>query len=150
MAENRPSGRRRFLTLGAAAFAGLAGCAGSESGGSGGEDSSDSGTDDGGSTAGSGSDSPGSGSGTGEERVSVGVLLPFTGEYDWVGGNVLPVVEMLAAEINESGGVDGHRIDVVQADTEATVDASVSAAQKLVNVDAVDFVVGRRASPSRV
>jgi neutral amino acid transport system substrate-binding protein len=31
---------------------------------------------------------------------------------------------------------------VVQADTEATVDASVSAAQKLVNVDGVDFVVG--------
>jgi neutral amino acid transport system substrate-binding protein len=148
VAGNRLSGRRRVLALGAAAFAGLAGCAGSGSGGddsdSGGEGDSGTDTDSGASTAGSGSGSgsgsaSGSGSGGG---VSIGVLLPFTGEYDWVGGNVLPVVEMLAEAINDGSGIGGAPVRVVQADTEATVDASVSAAQKLVNVDEVDLIVG--------
>jgi neutral amino acid transport system substrate-binding protein len=131
-----------------AASAGLAGCSGGggDTGSGGDEDQSgsDSGSrgesDSGGSTTGSGSGS-GSGSST-DDGVSIGVLLPFTGEYDWVGGNVLPVVEMLAQEINADGGVAGNEIQVVQADTEATVDASVSATQKLVNVENVDLIIG--------
>jgi neutral amino acid transport system substrate-binding protein len=155
MAGKHVTGRRRFLGVaGGAALAGLAGCTGS----GGGSD----GTDAGGSTASSGSNanadanSGGSGgdgatgddgggdggSGSGDRGVSLGVLLPFTGEYDWVGGNVLPVVEMLAEAINDGSGIGGAPVRVVQADTEATVDASVSAAQKLVNVDEVDLIVG--------
>jgi neutral amino acid transport system substrate-binding protein len=148
MAGNRRGGRRRFLGLaGATAIAGLAGCAGGGGGGEGEGESTDASTDTdaGGETDTSGdtqtdSDS-GSGSGSGGS-VSVGVLLPFTGEYDWVGGNVLPVVEMLAEQINADGGIGGNQIDVISGDTEATVDASVSAAQKLINVDSVDLIVG--------
>jgi neutral amino acid transport system substrate-binding protein len=52
------------------------------------------------------------------------------------------VVELVADRVNEAGGVDGRQVSVVQGDTEATVDAGVSAAQALINVEGVDAVVG--------
>ena len=143
MAGNRISGRRRFLgTVGAAAVTGLAGCAGGGGSGDTSGGSSGDGTVEGDTSDGSTSPTTDTGAGSGSADASIGVLLPFTGEYDWVGGNVLPVVEMLVDALNSSGGIDGTQVRVVQADTEATVDASVSAAQKLINVDSVDLIVG--------
>lgn len=74
--------------------------------------------------------------------IEIGLLLPFTGEYDWVGANVQPVAQMIADEVNESGGIGGRDIELVQGDTEGTVDAGFTAAQKLVNVDGVVGLIG--------
>ena len=74
--------------------------------------------------------------------IKVGVLLPFTGQYDWVGANVQPVAQMIADEVNHSGGIGGRDIVLVQGDTEGTVDAGFTAAQKLVNVDEVMALLG--------
>lgn len=77
---------------------------------------------------------------TGE--LPVGLLLPFTGQYDWVGSNVLPVVQMVADEVNASGGINGAEITLVQGDTEGVVEAGTTAAQKLVNIDGVLALIG--------
>lgn len=74
--------------------------------------------------------------------IKVGLLLPFTGQYDWVGANVQPVAQMIADEVNQSGGIGGRDITLTQGDTEGTVDAGFTAAQKLVNVDNVAALVG--------
>jgi len=74
--------------------------------------------------------------------IKVGLLLPFTGQYDWVGANVQPVAQMIADEVNQSGGIGGRDIVLSQGDTEGTVDAGFTAAQKLVNVDNVVALVG--------
>lgn len=74
--------------------------------------------------------------------LPVGVLLPFSGQYAWVGGNVLPVAQMVADEVNDSGGIGGSKVVLVQGDTEGTVDAGTTAAQKLVNVDRVLAFIG--------
>ena len=76
------------------------------------------------------------------EKLPVGVLLPFSGQYAWVGGNVLPVAQMVADEVNESGGICGAKIVLIQGDTEGTVDAGTAAAQKLANVDGVLAFIG--------
>ncbi len=76
------------------------------------------------------------------EPIRVGLLLPFTGQYAWVGENVQPVARMVAKGVNESGGIGGREITFVQGDTEGVVDAGTTAAQKLVNVDAVTAIVG--------
>lgn len=76
------------------------------------------------------------------QDLRVGLLLPFTGEYDWVGANVQPVAQMVADEVNASGGIDGREISFAQGDTEGTVDAGFTAAQKLINVDDVLALVG--------
>lgn len=74
--------------------------------------------------------------------IKVGVLLPFTGQYDWVGANVQPVAQMIVDEVNKSGGIGGRQIVLTQADTEGTVDAGFTAAQKLVNVEGVVSILG--------
>jgi neutral amino acid transport system substrate-binding protein len=89
-----------------------------------------------------GDDGGDGGGASAEGEIIVGVLLPFTGEYDWVGSNVMVVAEMLAEEMNANGGVDGRDVRLVQGDTEASVDASVTAARKLINVDGVSAIVG--------
>jgi len=113
---------------------------GSNTTGQDGDNGSDSATTDdgsmGGNTTGQGDGSGGSGTPT------IGVLLPFSGDYAWVGANVLPVTEMLVEEINNQGGIGGQQVSVVQADTEASPDASLSAAQRLVNVENVDGIIG--------
>jgi ABC-type branched-subunit amino acid transport system substrate-binding protein len=82
-----------------------------------------------------------SGNESGGGELTVGSLLPYTGEYSWVGENVEEVEQMIVEEINSSGGIDGQEINLVRGDTEGTVDAGVLAARKLANTDqAVAFV----------
>lgn len=76
------------------------------------------------------------------EPLEVGLLLPFTGNYAWVGANVQPVAQMVVDTVNDSGGIGGHPVELVQGDAQGTVDAGYTAAQKLVNVDGVLAVVG--------
>jgi len=77
-----------------------------------------------------------------QEELTIGLLLPFTGQYAWVGENVQPVAQMIAEEVNGSGGIGGREIAFVQGDTEGVVDAGTTAAQKLINVDNAVALVG--------
>lgn len=76
------------------------------------------------------------------DDLVIGLLLPFTGQYAWVGANVQPVAEMIAKQVNDSGGIGGKNIAFAQGDTEGTVDAGTTAAQKLIDVDNVLALVG--------
>jgi neutral amino acid transport system substrate-binding protein len=134
----RAPDRRQFLqATGLAVLAGAAGCASDTQQQQ--EDGDDGGTE---TDAGTDTATEGDGGASAEGEITVGVLLPFTGEYDWVGSNVMTVAEMLAERINSNGGIDGRNVALVQGDTEATVDASVTAAQKLINVDNVQAIIG--------
>lgn len=77
-----------------------------------------------------------------QSTLPIGLLLPFTGQYDWVGANVQPVAQMIADEVNADGGIGGAQIRLLQGDTEGTVDAGFTAAQKLINADAVLALIG--------
>ncbi|MWD26511.1 ABC transporter substrate-binding protein [Aquicoccus sp. SCR17] len=77
-----------------------------------------------------------------EDPIRIGLLLPFTGQYAWVGENVQPVAQMIAEEVNGAGGIGGREITFVQGDTEGVVDAGTTAAQKLIDVDNVMALVG--------
>ncbi len=74
--------------------------------------------------------------------IKIGVLLPLTGEaavYGEPGRNVL----MLAAEeINTSGGINGRRIELIIEDAKCSGKDAASAAQKLINVDKVQVIIG--------
>ncbi len=74
--------------------------------------------------------------------LDIGLLLPFTGQYDWVGANVQPVAQMIADEVNAAGGIAGAQIRLLQGDTEGTVDAGFTAAQKLINADGAIGLIG--------
>lgn len=74
--------------------------------------------------------------------LPVGVLVPFTGEYSWIGESVQPVVKEVVDEVNASGGIGGQKLSVVQGDTEGTVDGGVLAARKLINTDRARVLIG--------
>jgi ABC-type branched-subunit amino acid transport system substrate-binding protein len=140
--------RRTFLTRtgGLATVTMLAGCGG-DGGGSDGGDGGDGGGSDGGDGGdGGGSDgSDGSDGGStdgGGDDIPIGVLVPFSGDYAWVGENVLPVARMIAEEINSNGGIDGRNVSLVQGDTEASPDASLTATQRLIEVEGVAGIIG--------
>ena len=76
------------------------------------------------------------------QEVKLGLLLPFTGQYGWVGSSVAPVIWMVLDEVEQSGGIEGYRIIVRQGDTEGVVDAGALAAQKLINADDVIALIG--------
>ncbi len=140
----------------AAATAGLAtvlaGCGGAPSvpGSSGSSGDSATGSTGGASSPGTSADSPapsadngGSGSsGSASGSLPLGVLVPFTGQYSWVGQNVSPMAQMIVDDINSSGGIGGQKITLVKGDTEGTVDAGVLAARKLANTDQVLAFIG--------
>lgn len=128
--------RREFLarTGGLAALTGIAGCTGD------GDDGMGDGNGDG-----TNGDSNGNGDGDdtgGDGQLKIGVLVPFSGEFGWVGENVLPVAQMIAEEINGQGGIDGRDVTIVQGDTEGSPDASLSATQRLIEVEGVSGIIG--------
>lgn len=128
---------RRKLLKGASGLAvvtGLAGCIG-------GGDDGDDGDDDGGSDGDDGASDDGD-DGSDGDGINIGVLVPFSGDYAWVGANVMPVAEMVAEDINDHGGIDGQEVSIIQADTEASPDASLSAIQQLIEVEGVEAIVG--------
>lgn len=96
----------------------------------------------GGATEGGATEQAGTAAG-GDQAIPLGVLLPFTGEYSWVGDNVMEVAQLIVEEdLNAAGGIDGRPVELVQGDTEGTVDSGVLAAQKLANTDQVVAFLG--------
>jgi neutral amino acid transport system substrate-binding protein len=137
--------RRRFLIRAGSVgvVAATAGCSGGTSGGGSTEE------EDGGGNGGDGGDGTATATETaadtstsGGDTVKVGVLLPFSGDYNWVGANVMPVAEMIRDEINEAGGIGGRQVELVQGDTEGSPDASLSATQRLIEVEGVTSIIG--------
>ena len=128
--------RRTFLTRsgGVATVTLLAGCSG-DGDGDGGDGNGDGDGDTPTATPGGSTDTDGG-------EITIGVLLPFSGDYAWVGANVLPVVQTIVEEINDEGGIDGADVRIVQGDTEGSPDASLSATQRLINVEGVSAIVG--------
>lgn len=88
------------------------------------------------------SESEAAGEGSAGGTLNIGMPLPYTGEYAWVGENVEAAARPMIEEINAAGGIDGRSIKLVRGDTEGTVDAGVLAARKLANTDQVLAFIG--------
>lgn len=76
------------------------------------------------------------------QDLKIGALMPMTGDLSAYGEADLSGIQLAADEINKAGG----KIDVVVADTQTNPQAGVDAAQKLVNVEGVNAIVGALSS----
>jgi len=74
--------------------------------------------------------------------IKVGVLLPLTGEAAVYGEPLRNVLGLAADEINMSGGVNGRMLELIVEDAKCSGKDSASAAQKLINVDGVEVIIG--------
>lgn len=71
----------------------------------------------------------------------IGVISPLTGDGAVYGELARNVSELAAEEINAAGGINGKQVQLIIEDGKCS-GASVSAAQKLVNVDKVQVILG--------
>jgi len=80
------------------------------------------------------------------EPLKIGALMPMTGDLQAYGEADLKGVEFAVQQINAAGGVNGEQVEMVVADTQTRPQAGVDAAQKLINVDGVNAIVGALSS----
>ena len=76
------------------------------------------------------------------EPLKIGVDTPLSGTYAPIGQQVRWGLELAAKEINAAGGVMGRQIQLIYEDGEANPSVAVQRAEKLFQVDKVDFLTG--------
>lgn len=76
------------------------------------------------------------------EPIKVGVLLPLTGSQAGFGQIEKKSFLIAAGEINAAGGVNGKKIELAIADTQANPDAGRAAIEQLIRSDQVPVIGG--------
>ena len=74
--------------------------------------------------------------------IKIGVVTPLTGTYAPIGQQVKWGLELAAKEINGAGGVLGRPLQLIYEDEEANPAVATQKAEKVFQVDKVDFLTG--------
>lgn len=77
-----------------------------------------------------------------EGPLKIGAVLPLTGNGAAYGTPIQKAANLAVEEINAAGGIDGNPIELIWEDGKCEGEPSTTAAQKLVNIDKVSFIVG--------
>lgn len=77
-----------------------------------------------------------------EEPIKIGVVTPLSGTYAGIGQQVRWGLELAAGEINGAGGVLGRKLQLIFEDEEANPAVATQKAEKLFQVEKVDFLTG--------
>ncbi len=78
----------------------------------------------------------------GKEPLKVGALLAVTGPASFLGAPEARTLEMLVADLNAKGGVDGRPVQLVVKDTGGNPEKAISFAKQLVEEDGVFAIIG--------
>lgn len=83
-----------------------------------------------------------------EDTIKIGGLFSLTGAWSHGGGTEAKFAQMAIDEINENGGIDGKQMEFILEDVKSSPLAAATAANKLVNVDGVKFILGPDNTPN--
>ncbi len=76
------------------------------------------------------------------QDIKIGVLTPLSGVYASIGKVVKGALDIRAKEINDKGGVLGRKLTLVYEDFEGNPATATQRAEKLFQVEKVDFLTG--------
>lgn len=74
--------------------------------------------------------------------IKIGVVTPLSGTYAGIGQQVKWGLDLAAAQINGNGGVMGRKLELIYEDEEANPAVATQKAEKLFQVNKVDFLTG--------
>jgi branched-chain amino acid transport system substrate-binding protein len=74
--------------------------------------------------------------------IKIGVVTPLSGTYAGIGQQVKWGLDLAAAQINSAGGVMGRKLELIYEDEEANPAVATQKAEKLFQVNKVDFLTG--------
>ena len=77
-----------------------------------------------------------------KDVIKIGTIGPLTGDGQSYGQDNLNAIRLRIDEINDAGGVNGKKIELVSEDAKCNGSDATSAAQKLVNIDKVAAILG--------
>lgn len=77
-----------------------------------------------------------------QDAIRIGVLTPLSGTYAGIGQQVRWGIELATQQINADGGVLGRQIELIYEDSEANPAVAVQRAERLFEVEKVDFLTG--------
>jgi len=88
---------------------------------------------------------PGGASGDGD-TIKVGLLFPTTGDFAVLGEDQSNGARMVLEWANEQGGIDGTKIEIVEADSQSDPAVGANVAQRLIDREQVDIIIGSYSS----
>lgn len=77
-----------------------------------------------------------------EDALRLGIVSPLSGPNARYGSFSTRGAQLAVKEVNAAGGVDGHQIELLTADSQGTPVEGVSATRRLIDQDEVGFVIG--------
>ena len=78
----------------------------------------------------------------GADPIKIGVVTPLSGTYSPIGQQVRWGLELATKEVNAAGGIAGRQVQLIFEDEEANPSVAVQKAEKLFEVQKVDFLTG--------
>ena len=79
---------------------------------------------------------------TEKEPIKIGVMVPLTGDAAVYGEASLNVLQIALNEINNAGGINGRKLEYIIEDSKCNGKDGATSAQKLVNIDKVQVIIG--------
>ncbi|MDD3813420.1 MAG: ABC transporter substrate-binding protein [Desulfocapsaceae bacterium] len=76
------------------------------------------------------------------ENIKVGAILAVTGPASFLGGPEARTLEMMVADINAKGGINGNPVELILKDSAANPEKAVSFAKQLIEEDKVLAIIG--------
>lgn len=76
-----------------------------------------------------------------KEEITIGAILPLTGDYAIAGINTKKGIDLAVSLINRQDGINGKKIKVVYEDTKGEPKLGVNAVTKLIDVNKVDYII---------
>ena len=74
--------------------------------------------------------------------IKIGVIAPLTGVGSYQAQQAMRGLELARDKINKQGGVNDQNVELIVEDSKAEPATATTALNKLINVDAVKFVIG--------
>jgi len=79
---------------------------------------------------------------TAREPVKVGAILAVTGGASFLGAPESKTLEMLVEKANAAGGIDGHPVELIIKDSQASAEKAISFAKQLIEEERVLAIIG--------
>ncbi len=78
--------------------------------------------------------------------IKIGVSTILSGDFAAAGVNMVNAAKLATADINASGGIHGRQVELLIQDAGWDSKTGLAAAQKLINVDGVKYIIGGTSS----
>lgn len=77
-----------------------------------------------------------------KNELKIGLINPETGELATYGEKINRGIAIALEEINTDNLLDGRKVTIIKEDTKGESKASLTAVQKLINIDKVKYIIG--------